>query len=205
MPVVAADYLGPADHPLISEVYYNPPGTDEAEFIEIVNPTAGLIDLSSYSIGDALNRSDFEDVRRFPSPTILLPGQTKVIAFAGLAFFNEFGKAPDYEIVETDPLIPNLIDDPDWGDPAAFLQLGNQGDEIILRDGSGVIIDAIAYGAGIIPGQLSCHLVISSGRVLERYPYWRDSDSCPDDFLNWSLPTPGTVRDGTSPPGSNPD
>ena len=55
--------------------------------------------------------------------------------------------------------------------PVALLQLGNQGDEIILRDGSGIVIDALAYGTGLIPGQPSCPLVISSGRALERNPY----------------------------------
>ena len=72
------------------------------------------------------------------------------------------------------------------------------------RDGSGIVIDALAYGSGLIPGQLSCPLVIASGRALERNPYWRDSDSCPDDFLNWTLPTPGVVRELVNPHGSDP-
>ena len=112
---------------------------------------------------------------------------------------------PIFEIVETDPKVPNLIDVSDWGDPAALLQLGNQGDEVILRDTSGLIIDALAYGMGRIQDQPSCPLVIASGRSLERNPYWRDWDDCPKDFLNWSQPTPGIVREIVIPPGSKTD
>ena len=87
--------------------------------------------------------------------------------------------------------------------PAALLQLGNQGDEFLLRDASGIVVDALAYGSGIVPGQPSCPLVISSGRILERNPYWRDTDNCVVDFLNWTLPTPGIIREVAIPPGSD--
>ena len=35
-----------------------------------------------------------------------------------------------------------MIDDLDWGDPATYLQLGNSGDEVILRLSDNMVIDA---------------------------------------------------------------
>ena len=40
LPVVLNNFIGPADHLLISEVLYDSPGADDAEFIELVNPLA---------------------------------------------------------------------------------------------------------------------------------------------------------------------
>jgi hypothetical protein len=193
LPVVFKDYVGPAQHALISEVLYDPPGNDDAEYIELFNPTFQPMDLSGYSIGDALHKSDFEDVRLFPYGTILSPGAALVIASSATGFYAEFGLLPDYEILDSDPSVANLADNTNWGDPAAILQLANRGDEVILRDTADQIIDAIAYGSGQLPGHVSCALNIIAGAVLERYPPWRDTDDCPADFREWPFPNPGLV------------
>jgi hypothetical protein len=116
-----------------------------------------------------------------------------VIATTATGFYAEFGFNPDFEIIDSDPLVPNLIDDPEWGDPAATLQLANTGDEVIVRDSSGKIVEAIAYGSGQVSGVISCQLNVIAGSVLERYPPWRDTDDCPADFRQWPFPNPGTV------------
>jgi hypothetical protein len=41
------------------------------------------------------------------------------------AFQAEFDVVPQFEIVDSDPGVPDLIDDPAWGDPAALFQMGN--------------------------------------------------------------------------------
>ncbi|MCB8944690.1 MAG: lamin tail domain-containing protein [Ardenticatenaceae bacterium] len=193
LPIIFNNYLGRAQYPLISEVLYDPPGLDDGEFIELVNPTSSAVDLSNYSVGDAVNPTDFEDVRRFPSGTILLPGQTLVIATSATAFQAEYGFAPDFEIVDTDAAVPDLIDDLNWGDPNALLQLGNLGDEVILRDGNDTAVDAIAYGTGSYPGITTCQLVSTSNISLERFPYWRDTNNCSVDFRQWPFPNPGAL------------
>ncbi|NHZ72646.1 MAG: DUF11 domain-containing protein, partial [Aquificales bacterium] len=114
LPSILNNVLGPADHILISEVQYNPPGLDDKEFVELVNPTSMPLDISAYSLGDAVNREDFEDVRRFPAGTVLPPHQTIVIATSATAFFVEFNAYPDFEILETVTAVPNLIDDLTW-------------------------------------------------------------------------------------------
>jgi cardiolipin synthase A/B len=193
MPTVFNDYIGPAPHILISEVLYDPAGPDLAEFIELVNPIPHAWDLSGYSIGDAVNRTDFEDVRRFPPGTILGSGKTLVIATSAVHFFALFNSYPDFEILDSTPLVPELIDDPTWGDPATFLQLGNAGDEVILRDPQDRLVDVLVYGAGSYPGVTACPLVTLLNASLERYPYWRHTGSCATDFREWPFPNPGRL------------
>lgn len=193
LPLVMVDYLGPATYPLISEVLYDPAGPDDAEFIEIANPTADTVDLSGWLIADAVNADDFEDARRIPAGVFLAPCKALVIALSGTGFFEEFGRWPDLEIVDTSESVPNLVDDLSWGDPAALLQLGNEGDEVLLRNPEGKVIDAMAYGNGVLPGTISCDAVTVAGSSLERYPFWRDRGDCPLDFREWPLPNPGEL------------
>ncbi|VAW37661.1 hypothetical protein MNBD_CHLOROFLEXI01-2629 [hydrothermal vent metagenome] len=193
LPVVLNNYIGPATHVLISEVLYNPGGADDKEFIELVNPTGATIDLSNYSIGDAVNPTDFEDVRRFPAGTLLPSGGTIVIATVATAFFAEYGVNPDFEILSTNTAVPTLIDDLAWGDPATFLQLGNSGDEVILRDPTNQVVDVITYGTGSYPGIIPCATVTTIDASLERFPYNTDTDDCSVDFREWAFPNPGSL------------
>jgi uncharacterized repeat protein (TIGR01451 family) len=194
LPLVMNQYIGPAPHVLISEVLYNPIGdTDDEEFIELVNPTGLSIDLSGYSIGDAANREDYEDMRLFPEGTIIGPGQTMVIAFSATAFRAMFFREPDFEIWDSDPAVPTLPKDPHWGHPDALLRLSNQGDEILLRDPDGRLVDIVVYGAGYYPGVTACPLVNASQRSLERYPHWRTTGDCAADFREQPSPNPGRL------------
>ncbi|PIE80248.1 MAG: hypothetical protein CSA11_08940 [Chloroflexi bacterium] len=195
LPTVLHNVVGPANHILISEVQYNPPGEDAGEFVELVNPTPRRIDMSGFSLGDAVSQDNFEDVVRFPQGTVLPPRHTLVIATSAAAFYAEFNQFPDFEILETETAVPNLIDDPAWGDPATFFQLGNTGDEVILRDGQDQVIDVVTYGVGDYPGVTACPLVTTVGAVLERFPYWQDTNNCTLDFREWPFPNPGQLAE----------
>lgn len=191
LPFIPSDYRGPANHVLVSEILYDSYGQDEGEFIELVNPTAAAIDIGGYSLADAAEREDFEDLRRFPLATTIAAGQMMVVATSGEYFWNEYGFWPDFEILETNPIVPNLIDDPSWGDSGTFLRLGNSGDEIILRDRNDLIVDLVTYGSSTFMDQVACPLVEGTNHSLERNPYWRDNDNCPKDFRDWPFPSPG--------------
>ncbi|MFW6182239.1 MAG: lamin tail domain-containing protein [Chloroflexota bacterium] len=193
LPVLLQNHFIPPSEPLISEIMYDPVGSDDAEFIEIANPGSEAVDLSHWLIGDALSPDDFEDMRRFP-PGAVLPGQSAlVIAATASGFQTQFGFLPDFEIVDSDPAVPELLDVAEWGDPAAILQLGNEGDEVWLRDAQGHVVDAVAYGAGAFPGLISCSLLPAAGYSLERYPYWQDTNDCNADFRAWPFPSPGAL------------
>jgi phosphatidylserine/phosphatidylglycerophosphate/cardiolipin synthase-like enzyme len=191
--MVRADYLGPAIHILISEVLYDPYGPDDVEFVELVNPTSRTIDMGGYGLGDATSPEDYEDLRRFPLGTSIQAGKVLVVATSGVDFWQEYDIWPDFEILETSEIVPNLVDDPAWGDPSTYLRLGNLGDEVILRDRNDLILDAVVYGSGELSGIIGCPLLSSTNNSLERYPYWRDTDSCPDDFRDWPFPSPGQL------------
>ena len=190
VPVALAGFHGAADHLLISEIVYDTPGPDEAEFVELVNPTGAPIDLTGYALGDAVSSLDFEDMRHFPPGVVVPPGGVVVVTLSAAAFREEFGVAPQFEIVDSDPAVPDLIDDPAWGDPAALFQLGNAGDEVMLIRWDG-LVDVVTYGSGYHGGVAGCGLLVAPQRTLERRPYWRDSDSCPADFRAWAFPSPG--------------
>lgn len=192
LPLVLTGIRGAADHPLISEIYYDPPGFDTGEMVEIVNPTIAPVNLAGWSLGDAVRPEDFEDVRVFPQGTVLAPGETLVIATTAVAFQAEFGFLPDLEIVDSDPTVPDMIDEPGWGSPEALFQLGNTGDEVILRQGLNAI-DVVVYGDGNFPGIEPCPLLVLPDRTLERYPYWHDTDSCIHDFRGWPFASPGRL------------
>jgi cardiolipin synthase len=193
LPHLFNNFVGPATHPLISEVLYDPFGDDDAEFFELVNPTSLPINISNYSLGDAAvaDPLGFEDVRRFPAGTIILPNDVLVIATSATAFFTKFGYNPDFEVLSTDPTVPDLIDDPTWGDPEAFIRLSNSGDELILRNSNDVVVDVLVYGTGSYPGHIACTLLPGPDQTYERYPYWRDTDNCAADFRPWPFPNPG--------------
>ena len=192
MPVIMQQYSGPVRYPVIAELLYDPQGLDDKEYVVIANPTGNPIDLSGYSLSDALNTAEFADLRHFPNGTVLAGRSALVIAQQATAFRAEYGAAPDFEILETDPAVPNLLDNPGWGDEATFLQWGNQGDVVFLRHPNGQTVDAIAYGNRAIDGQTSCGLV-SSGHSLRRNPYWVDTNSCTADFEDWPAPVPGKL------------
>ncbi len=190
LPLALSRYRGAAAHALISEVLYDPTGPDDAEFVELVNPGNTVLDIGGFALGDAALITDFEDVRRFPPGTRLPPGAGLVVAANALAFQAMFARLPAFELQDTHPTVPELIDDPAWGSPEASFRLGNGGDEVILRDAQDRIVDAVVYGAGTLPGLIACPLV-PHGHSLARTPFWRDSDDCAADFRDSFPPGPG--------------
>ena len=193
LPVAMNNYIGAASHLLISEVLYNPRGDDDKEFIELVNPTGRTIDLGNWSISDAVTPSDFADLRHFPVGTQLLPHTTLVIALSASAYFNEYGEYPNFEILDTVTAVTTLRDNPDWGDPSTYLQLGNSGDVLFVRDAAGQVIDVMVYGDRVYNDLQACPLVVLGGASLERDPYWRDTAVCPTDFREQAFPTPNEL------------
>lgn len=193
VPVLWMGFLGPVEHPVISEVVVDPAGPDASEFIEIANPTAFPIDLTGYNLSDAVLPTDFADLRHFPPGTMLPAYDVLVVAQQAVAFKAQYGINPDFEILDSDPAVPDLIDNPEWGDPATFLQLGNLGDVIFLRDVTGRSIDVLAYGDVVHPESGESCLVIATGHSLRRQPYWRDTNQCTYDFEDWPAPDPGRL------------
>jgi cardiolipin synthase len=197
LPLVMKEYVPVANYVLISEVLYNPAGEDAGkEWIELYNPTASAVTLAGFRLGDAVNSGDYERLYRFPDGAQIGSGETLVIAQTATGF-RSFGYStqtdPDYELSDTDPTIPDLIPT-NWGD--GDFALGNSGDEVLLLDAGGAVVDVVVYGEGSYPGVAPFTDLASvyGDDSLERWPANRDSNDCARDFrVNYDPADPGSV------------
>lgn len=176
LPVVMRRFVPPANHPLVSEVYY----WGGCEWVEVHNPTAVTMTLAGYRLGDAQTPDRYEAMYVFPAQE-LAQGETLLVAGDACectAFL------PDYEMFGTCPQVPNLSRDPSWG--TGEFGLGNTGDEVLLLDPAGRVVDAVVYGSGRYGGVVP-NPGVGWGESLERIPAHADTDDCSQDFrAGWS-------------------
>ena len=196
LPWIARDYVPPADHPLISEVFINPTGLDAGhEWVELYNPGRTL-SIGGWTLGDALAAGDYGDGRyAFPREARLLHDQAIVIAACATHFSAEYGFNPDYEWTNCDPTVPDLSPVGSW--EGFGLALGNDQDEVLLLGADGARVDSVAWGgstrAGVVPYPLAAEDTFPFGASLKRYPPDADRDDCSRDFyISWN-PSPRNV------------
>lgn len=194
MPLVMRNYSA-AQHVVISEVLYDPYGAEMGkEWVELYNPTNGVIDLSGWSLGDAARAGEYASGRyRFPDGTVLRPGGVIVIAQQAVSVTLrpdlEFLVDPDPSL--DDPTVPNMIPSGAWD--GFGLTLGNTGDQVALLDAAGQPVDAVVWGDGSYPGT-GPHPGVSGGdHSLERFPANEDGNDCAADFRERYPATPGAV------------
>ncbi len=103
---------------VITEIMYNPPesGTDSIEFIELYNNSDQSVDLLGFEFTEGVDYV-------FPS-MIVNPGEYIVVCADSTAFNNTFGLSANQ-----------------WTDGA----LSNGGEDIILVDSNGVLVDSVYY------------------------------------------------------------
>ncbi len=197
LPLVMRDYVPPVTYPLISEVFINPEGEDaNKEWIEIYNPGFDTVNLSGWSVGDALNSGDYGDGRyTFPAGAQLLPKQVIVVAACATEFATRYGLNPTYEWTACDPLVPDMSPVAQW--EGFGLALGNASDEVLLLDATDTIVDSAAWGgiprAGVIPFPIDSDSTFPSNASLKRYPPEYDRNDCSRDFYISYQPSPGRV------------
>ena len=151
---------------LVSEIVVTP---TEGEFVEIYNPGTEAVDLTNYYLTDATFASgnvyyyqivegggggggsaDFN--ARFPSGATIPAGEYQTIAMNGTAFFTTYGILPTYELFETDPAVPDMLE-------AVPGSINNQGgltnsDEVVILyywNGSNDLVldvDYLLYNSG---------------------------------------------------------
>lgn len=111
---------GPANV-FINEILANEPGSDvNGEFIELVNSGAASVDLSGFTLSDAVS------IRHtFAAGTVLAAGKALVV----------FGGASAIPAGLTNAVASST----------ASLNLSNSGDTVTLKNASGVVVDSFAY------------------------------------------------------------
>ncbi len=197
VPLVTRDYAPPPQvrHLLISEVLFNPAGADEAgrEWIEIVNPAAAPASLAGCKIGDAeaAGRNYNESMVQFPATATLAAGAALVVAGRADLFRQDWGRAPDFELADYDPAVPELLSYTAWS--TGTLSLGNAGDQVVLLGPDDWAVDAVVWGAAVFTGTLPFAGALAPDHTLQRWPPDRDTDDCAADFRDQAIPSPGVV------------
>jgi hypothetical protein len=196
------NYLDPVaeelkNHLVISEVMFNPTGAEPGnEWIEIFNRSPLRVDLHEYKIGDSETPGDLEGMYAFPEGSHVSPGKTVVIANQAAPFIGTYGFRPDFELVDSDPNVQNLLKYRSWSGGA--INLNNSGDEITIINKEDKQVDAVSWGDSQFAFDPPAPIT-DDGMTLERIPANTDSNRASD----WSIsaePDPGTVNVITNTP-----
>ena len=109
---------------MINEIHYDPDrATDLVEFVELYNAGEEDVDLSGWSIGDAIAFT-------FPDSTVLAAGSYLVVAMDRAALISKYTVSSSFVV------------GPFEG------RLDNDGENVELRDGSGSLVDQVDYSLG---------------------------------------------------------
>jgi hypothetical protein len=161
-------------HVLITEVFYDTPGTEsQEEWVEIFNPTKEQGDISGWKITDG------EATFTVSNGTMMSGHDALVIARNSAGFQALYGFGPDFS--------------------GATFSLSNSGDEVILKDAGGIAIDVVTYKTGSYPGVIP-HSGVTEGHSIERVFANFDTDDCGKDFIDQPEEKPGQVTLDTTPP-----
>ncbi|MFQ5709029.1 MAG: lamin tail domain-containing protein, partial [bacterium] len=129
---------------LISEVFYDTPGTDsKEEWIEVFNSTSNQLDIGNYKLKDSPSGT-----YTIPVGTVIESGQTMIFAKNTAGFAALYGFNPDFG---------NLS-----------LSLSNSGDFVKLFDATDNLLDIVAW-EGKLPGWAG--LAANTGESLVRISF----------------------------------
>lgn len=134
--VVTVSAEGTSQNPIITEVYCDTylSGDTDGEFIRMHNPTESSINIGGWEITDRVG------IIKFPRWANINAGSSLYLAYNATAFYDEMLVRADFEHgVNSDPT--QNMDKYGWG-----LRLNDGGDEVILKDDEGRIIDVVIYG-----------------------------------------------------------
>ncbi|MGB2956106.1 MAG: lamin tail domain-containing protein [Anaerolineales bacterium] len=164
---------------LITELLPNPKGTEpDGEWVEIYNPETYDLPLTGIKIGDETSPQGKEGMLRFPDGYYIGAKEVLVIAHKASTFRSTYGFFPDFELVDSDFLIPDLLPYPEWGGDS--IQFSNGGDEVLLLDPWGRVVDLLSYGSSEYPAFKPAVTAPREGHTLERYPPEQDRDRAGD-------------------------
>ena len=183
----------------LSEVFLHPAENEPAaEWIELYNPETYTVTLAGLALGDEETPGGGEGMYRFPAGASLGPARVAVVAVQGTVFSATWGFAPDYELTDSLPAVPDLEKDTSLA--TGSLNLRNNGDEVLLLGWDNAVLDAISWGNSTVAFDPSLPAP-DAGVSLERYPPGADTDNAADWRLQ-DVPDPGDVD--RTPPTATP-
>ncbi|MCB9134880.1 MAG: lamin tail domain-containing protein [Anaerolineales bacterium] len=183
----------------LSEVVYDPSGTEpNNEWFEIYNATGGSLSLTGFKVGDEETQGDSEGMYQFPAGSEMPAGSAFIIANRAAEFQTVHGFPPDFELVDTDPTVPDMTKYTAWS--SGSISLVNTGDELLILDSNDNLVDAVSWGSSTWAFSPSVPLV-AQDHSLERVPADVDTDTA-DDWQDQPNPDPGAVN--LTPPTPTP-
>ncbi len=175
---------------LISEVLYDPEAPEpQREWIEVFNAGAEAVALQPFKIGDEETVGGGEGMFQFPAGAVLGAGDAVIVANTAVEFAAAYGFAPDFEVLDSDPAVPDMQKYGAWA--GGSLILGNTGDEILLLDGGDQVTDSVSWGSSTFSFDPAAPDV-PEGYSLERRPADQDTDAA-TDWIAQANPDPGQV------------
>lgn len=158
-----------ADNVMISEVLYDPAGTEAGgEAVELYNPTGSAIDISGYALKTESSATD----ATIPSGTVLEARTFYLVADAGWSSSKDNASWPDADHEEA-------------------ITMSNSDAGVALLHANGTTLDAVGWGdpAGIDPGlhEGTPAAMADEGNSLKRTDTGNDTDDNSADFTQ-SLP-----------------
>ena len=193
LPVVMANYVAPPNHVLISKVFYlgSVSPITGSEWVQLYNPTAITVSLNGFKIGDQAlpgpTGYTVDGMWWLPAQASLAPGQQLNIATTAQGFFDKYGFLPQYVFFGSFGGVVNLTPYITYTPNISF-SLANSGDEVLVLGPADQLIDGVAWGTGVLPGNVVClaidpNLYPLNNPSIARSPLWRDTDNCPADFV----------------------
>ena len=197
---------------LITEILPNPKGREpDGEWIEIYNPDIYALPLTGIKVGDETTQRGKEGMLRFPDGYYIEANQVLVIAHNAAAFRSRYGFFPDFEFVDSDDLVPDMLPYSGWG--GSSVQLSNGGDEVMVLDPWDKMVDLVCYGNTTFPTFHPAIPAPKEEQTLERYPPDKDRDKAGDwrvrsggspGKLDWSPPTQAASPTPSGEPTTEP-
>ena len=137
----------PSSGLLVTEFIADPSGTDaDREWIEIFNSGSSTISLDGYKVGDEETKGMDEGMFSFPSGTTMASGKVYVIALKATGFNALYpGLWPDFEVIDTDPAVPNMTAYPTWA--SGTIAIANTGDHALIVGPDDTIVDGSNHGS----------------------------------------------------------
>ncbi len=119
---------------LLTRVYPNAPRDDE--FVEVMNQGSLPVDLGGWGL------SDREATARFPNGTIVAANGRVVVTRNATSYAEDVLRGADLSWDQGD--VPHML--------GGVLRLADGGDEVLLFDADGAIVDAFVYGSSSFAG-----------------------------------------------------
>jgi hypothetical protein len=151
---------------VINEIMYAP-FTDQAEWVELYNPTSSSVDLKNWTLSDMRTASGSQNVFSVTRNRLVVPAGGYAVVSSDSSIYSLF---PSLRTPPSNVIVTVLN--------RSSLSLNNDGDDVIIKDFAGTIIDSLRYS----PSWNNPDLSDTRGISLERI----NPNLSSTDRRNWS-------------------